>query len=66
MFERVAAPLALGAGAVLVVSRFEDLTAQIEAVGCRGVRVERLLRQPRFSQKKTDHRCALNRTAALI
>jgi hypothetical protein len=44
-------------GKVLIISRFEELEYQIESVERRGVRVVKLMRQPRYSARKsTDHR----------
>jgi len=56
-YEWIAAALRSGdVGAVLIVSRFESLTPQIEALEARGVRVTPLLTQPQFSARRTDHR----------
>jgi hypothetical protein len=43
-------------GAVLIISRFENLGRQIDAVERRGVRVTRLMRQPRYSHLRSDDR----------
>ena len=43
-------------GAIMIVSRFENLGAQIEGMRRRGARAVPLLTQPRFSARPTDHR----------
>ena len=43
-------------GGVLIISRFEDLTPQINAMERRGVQVIKLMRQPLHSRSRTDHR----------
>ena len=47
-------------GAIMIISRFEDLSSQIEAMERRGIRVIKLMRQPTFTregkQANSDHR----------
>ena len=43
-------------GAVLIVSRFENLSKQIRALEARSVRVAKLMNQPRYSTKTQDDR----------
>ena len=42
--------------AVLIISRFEDLSQNLDAVARRGVHVVPLMRKPRHSRRPTDHR----------
>ena len=42
--------------AVLIISRFEDLSQNLDAVARRGVHVVPLMRKPRHSRRATDHR----------
>ena len=46
-------------GAVLIISRFEDLTPQITAVARAGVTAVPLMTQPSYSRRKCDHRQTL-------
>ena len=41
---------------VLIISRFEDLSYQIDSVQRRGVRVHKLMKQPQYSGKPRDDR----------
>ncbi len=43
-------------GGILIISRFEDLDYQISLVARRGVAVHKLMAQPRYSKRATDHR----------
>jgi cap1 methyltransferase len=55
--EWLARLLASGAiSAVLIISRFEDLSPNIDAIVRHGVRAIPLIRQPRMSKRPTDHR----------
>ena len=45
-------------GAVLIVSRFENLSTQLRALEARRVRAITLMRQPQYSARRTDHRQA--------
>jgi hypothetical protein len=51
-------------GAVLIVSRFENLSTQMRALEMRGVRAITLMHQPQFSARRTDHRQLLLVSAA--
>ena len=56
-YDWLAAALRSGeVGAVLIVSRFENLSTQMRALEARGVRAITLMHQPQFSARRTDHR----------
>ena len=50
-------------GNVMIISRFEDLAAQIRSVETRGVRVLKMMNQPRFSGRTCDDRQLLYASA---
>ena len=64
-YDWLAAALRSGeVGAVLIVSRFENLSTQMRALEARGVRAITLMHQPQFSARRTDHRQLLLVSAA--